>query len=100
MPSTSQLPVLLQRIFNRFQDKEVVESLSGNLSQDRVVDGLGDFLITSNPMLSRAKEAEDLKVRMAKLEEELSTQAKTFANRETPMYVELASLRQSEKDAK
>ena len=74
--------------------------MSGNLSQDRVVDGLGDFLITSNPMLSRAKEAEDLKVRMAKLEEELSTQAKTFANRETPMYVELASLRQSEKDAK
>jgi len=100
MPSTSQLPELLQRIFNRFQDKEVVESLSGNFSQDRVFNGLGDFLIASSLAWSRAQEAEDLKVRMAKLEEELSTQAKTFANREIAMYMELASVRQAEKDSK
>jgi len=37
---------------------------------------------------------------MAKLEEELSTLAKTFSNQEITMHVELASLRQSEKDAK
>ena len=37
---------------------------------------------------------------MAKLEEELSTKTKIFANRETAMYLELASLRQSEEDAK
>jgi len=100
MPSTFELLTLIHRIFNLFQDKEVVESLSGNLSQNRVVDDLGDFLISSNLSLSRAQEAEDLKVRMAKLEEELSTKTKTFANRETAMYVELASIRQSEKDAK
>jgi len=47
----------------------VLESLSGNLSRDRIVDGLGDFLIESNPALSRAQEAEELKVKMAKLEE-------------------------------
>ena len=71
MPSTSELPTMLQRIFNRFQDKEVLESLSDNLSQDRIVNGLGDFLIASNLALSRAQEAEELKVKMAKLEEEL-----------------------------
>jgi len=65
-----------------------------------VVDGLGDFLIASNLALNRAQEAEDLKVRMAKLEEELFTQAKTFSNCETAMYVELGSLRQAEKDAR
>jgi len=59
----------------------VLKSLSGNLSQDRVVDGLGDFLIAYNLALSRAQEAEELKVRMAELEEELSLKTKTFANR-------------------
>jgi len=58
MPSTSQLPMFLQRLFNCFQDKEVVESLNGNLSQDRVVDGLGDFLIVSNLALGRAQKDE------------------------------------------
>jgi len=78
----------------------VLESLSENLSQDRVVDGLGDFLVASNLALSRAQEAEELKVRMAKLEEELSLKTKTFANRETTMYIELKSLRQADKDTK
>jgi len=36
---------------------------------------------------------------VAKLEEELSTRTKTCTNRETAMYLELASLRHSEKDA-
>ena len=75
-------------------------SLSGNLSQDRIVDGLGDFLIASNLAQSRAQEAEELKAKVAKLEEEMSLNAKTFTNRETAMYVEMASLRQTEKDAK
>ena len=37
---------------------------------------------------------------MVKLEEEISVNAKTFANREMTMYVEMASLRKTEKDAK
>ena len=74
--------------------------MSGNFAQDRVFDGLGDFPFASNLALNRAQEAEDLKARMAKLEGEMSTQAKTFANRETAMYVELGSLRQAKKDAK
>jgi len=100
MPSTSELPTLLQQIFKRFQDKEVLESLSGNFIQDRIFHGLGDFLIASSLTLSRAQEAEELRARMVKLEEELSLKTNTFANCETAMYVELASLRQSEKDAK
>jgi len=43
MPSTSPLPLLLQRIFSRFQDKEMMEGLNGNLLQNRVADGLGDL---------------------------------------------------------
>ena len=83
VPSAPELPMLLQQILKRFQDKEVLESL----------DSLGDFLIASNLALSRAQEAEELKARMAELEEELSLKTKTFANRETAMYNELASLR-------
>ena len=74
--------------------------MSGNFTQDCVFDGLGDFMVASNLALNRAQEIEDLKARMAKLEKEMSTQAKTFANRKTAMYVELGSLRQAEKDAK
>jgi len=91
MPSTCQLPM---------NNKEVVESLNGNLSQDRIVNGLGDFLIASNLALSRAQEAEELKAKVAKLEEEMSLNAKTFANHETAMYMEMASLQKTEKDAK
>jgi len=45
-----------------------MESLSGNLAQNRVVDGLWDFLIASNLALNRVQETDDLKVRMAKIE--------------------------------
>jgi len=65
-----------------------------------VVDVLGDLLIASNLALNRTKEAKDLKVTVAKLEEELIAQTKAFTNRETAMYLELACLRQSEKDDK
>jgi len=100
VPSAPELPMLLQQILKRFQDKEVLESLSGNLFHDRVAHGLGDFLIASNLALSKAQEAEELKARLAELEEELSLKTKTFANRETTMYNKLASLRQSVKDVK
>jgi len=92
--------MLLQQILKRFQDKEVLESLSGNLFHDHVAHDLEDFLIASSLALSRAQEAEELKARMAELEKELSLKTKAFASRETAMYNELASLRQSEKDAK
>ena len=39
-------------------------------------------------------------VRVAKLEEDLTTKIEIFTNRETALYLELASLRQSEKVAK
>jgi len=37
---------------------------------------------------------------MMKLEEELALKTKAFSNRETAMYAELGSLRQSEKEDK
>jgi len=80
MPSTPELPMLLQQILKCFQVKEVLESLSGNLFDDHVAHGLGDFLIAFSLALSRAQEAEELKARMAELEEELSLKTKAFAN--------------------
>ena len=76
-----------------------MEGLSDNLLQERVADVLGDLLFVSNLALNRTQESEDLKVRVEKLEEDLATRTKIFTNRETALYLELASLRQSEKDA-
>jgi len=77
-----------------------VEGLCENLLQERVAEVLGDFLFASNLTHSRTQESEDLKVRVAKLEEDLAIRTKIFTNRETALYLELASLHQSEKDAK
>jgi len=54
MPPAPELPVLLQQALKRFQDKEMLESLSGNLLQDRVAYDLGDFLVASSLALSKA----------------------------------------------
>jgi len=51
-----------------------------------MVDVLRDLLFASNLVLNRTQEAEDLKVRVAKLEEELTTKTKIFTNRETALY--------------
>jgi len=53
-PFAIELPAILQQALRRFQDREVVESLGGNLRQDRVAQSLGDFLITSSLALSKA----------------------------------------------
>jgi len=100
MPPAPELPALLQHALERFPDKEMLESLNGNLLQDRVAYGLGDFLVASSLALSRAQESEELKARMVKLKEELALKTKAFSNRETATYQELTSFRQSEKDVK
>jgi len=100
MPLVVELLALLQQALKRFQDKEMLESLSGNLLQDRVAYGLRNFLVASSLVLSKAQEAQELQARMTKLEEELALKTKAFSNREITMYQELASLRQSEKDVK
>ena len=74
--------------------------MSSNLSHDCIVNGLGYFLIASDLALNRAQEVGELKAKMAKLEEEMSLNGKTFANHDTTMLVEMVSLRKTEKDAK
>jgi len=74
--------------------------LSSNLSHDCIVTGLGDFTIASDLTLNRAQEAEELKAKMAKLEDEMSLNVKIFTNCETAMLVEMASLHKTEKNAK
>jgi len=85
---------------NKPSDAKVVESLGGNLLQDRAAQGLEDFLIVFNLALSKVQDAQDSRAETAKLREELALQAKAFSNRETAMYQELASLRQFEKEVK
>jgi len=51
-PSSSPLPLVLQKVFSRFQSQEV-EGLSGNLLRERVVDVLGDLLFASNLALDK-----------------------------------------------
>jgi len=99
-PPAVELPAILQQAFRHFQDKKVVDSLGGNLLQDRVAQGLSDFLIASSLTLSKAQDAQNLQAEVAKLREELALQAKAFSNREMAIYQELANLRQSEKEAK
>ena len=89
-------------IFGKDHDKYVrmVEGLGDNLLQQQVAEILGDLLFASNLALNKTQESEDLKDRMANLEEDLATRTKIFTNRETALYLELASLHQSKNDAK
>ena len=99
-PPAVELPATLQQALRCFQDKEVVESLGGNLFQDCVAQSLEDFLITSSLTLSKAQNTQDSQAETTKLREELALQAKAFSNRETTMCQELTNLRQSEKEVK
>ena len=74
------------KALKRFQDQEMVESLGGNVLQDHVAQGLGDFLVASSLALSKAQDAQDLRPEMVKLKEELTLKTKVFSNRETAMY--------------
>ena len=69
-----------------------MESLDDNLLQERVAEVLEDLLFASNLALSRTQASKDLEVKMAKLEEDFAARTKVFANRETALYLELASL--------
>ena len=97
MPSAADLPTFLLQALKCFQNREVVESLGEDPLQDCAAQGIGEFLIASSFSMSKAL---DLQAEMAKLREESSLQAKTFSKRETALYQELASLRQSEKETK
>jgi len=61
---------------------------------------LGHLLFASNRALARMQASRDLEAKMVKLEEDFAARAKVFANQETALYLELASLRQTKKDAK
>jgi len=77
-----------------------VEGLEEDLLQDRVAEFLGSLVFTSNRALARTQAFRDLEAKMTKLEEDSAARAKVFANRETVLYLEVANLRQIEKDVK
>jgi len=97
--SSPPLPLLLKRVLSRFQSCRV-EGLDDNLLRERVAEVIGDLMFASDLALSRTQASKDLEVKMAKLKEDFAARTKVFANRETALYLELASLRQSEKDSK
>ena len=61
---------------------------------------LGDFFIAFSLALSKAQDVKDSQVETTKLREDLALQVKAFSKRETTIYQELESLRQSEKEVK
>ena len=67
-PPAPELPAPFQQALKPFQDKEMLESLSSNLLQDRVAYDLRDFLVASSLALSKAQETEELKAWMAMLD--------------------------------
>jgi len=97
--SPTPLPPLLKQALGRFQSCEA-EGLDDNLLQNRVAEVLRDLLIASNQALASLQASRDLKAKMAKLEEDFAARDKVFANCETALYVEVASLCQIEKDVK
>ena len=99
MDSPTPLPLLLRQALSRFQSCEA-EGLDDILLQERVANVLGDLLFGSNRALARTQAFRDLEAKMVKLEDDFVARAKVFANRETALYLEMASLRQTEKDAK
>jgi len=97
--SPPPLPLLLRQALSRFRSYEA-EGLDDNLLYERVAEVLGDLLFASNRALAKTQASKDLEAKMAKLEEDFAARTTVFANRETALYLELASLRQTEKDAK
>jgi len=97
--SSTPLPLLLKKVFSHFQSCEV-EGLDDNLLWECVAEVLGDLFFASNLAISKTQESKDLEVKMVKLEEDFAARAKVFPNRETALFMELASLCRSEKDAR
>jgi len=71
-----------------------------NFLQDRVAEFLGPLVFASNPALARTQAFRDLEAKISRLEEDATARAKTFAHRETALYLEVTNLRQIEKDIK
>jgi len=61
---------------------------------------LGGLALASDQALARAQASSDLKEELVKVKEDLAIREQVFANRETTLYLEMANLRQIEKNVK
>ena len=57
-------------------------------------------MFASNRAFARMQAFRDLEAKVPRLEEDAPARAKTFAHRETTLYLEVTNLRQIEKDIK
>jgi len=60
----------------------------------------GGLALASDQALVKAQASSNLEKKLAKVKEDLATREQVFANRETALYLEVANLRQIEKDVK
>ena len=110
-PLTSELPVVLQHALKSFQGEGAAEDLDEEAIRERLGLSLGEFLVQSNTLASKAearmkeqlamakaKTKEDLAMAEERKKDELAQQAQAFATRETTLMQKLSNLRQSEKD--
>ena len=112
-PPAPELPAVLQHALKSFQERGTMEDLDEEMNREHMGRGLGEFLVHSNALASKAearskeqlalveaKAKEDLVLAEEKKKDELTQHARVFATRETTLLQELSSLRQSEKDVK
>ena len=99
-PSSAELPAFLQEVLQTFLDGEMVESQGEDPLRGHAARGLVAFLVTSSRALTQVQElrAEMLKLREAASQDAL--QIKKLTQRETALYLELANLRQTDKETK
>ena len=98
-PFVAELPAFLQEVLQAFQDGEM-ESQGEDPLRGHAARGLGAFLITSSRALTQVQ---NLRVKMLKLREAASQDAlqiKNLTQRKTALYLELANLRQTDKETK
>jgi len=93
------LPPLFRQAFGYSRSGGLV-GLDNDLLRDHMAEFLGGLALASDQALPRAQASSDLEEELAKVKEDFATREQVFSNRETALYLEVANLRQIEKDVK
>jgi len=95
----ASLPPLFRQVFDYSRSGEL-EGLDNNLLRDCMAEFIGGLALASDQALAMAQTSSNLEEELAKVKEDLANREQVFANLETALYLEVANLRQIEKDVK
>ena len=100
MPPVVDLPAFLQQALKCFQNREVVGSLGEDSLQGHAANDLGKFLDAFSLTITKVQ---GLQTEVQKLKEAAgqdALQIKNLSQRETALYIEVSSLRQTDEETK